>query len=303
MVYINCNICGRDDWRMRFPATAGAPERPELEAFRCTSAGYGRHRQIVQCRHCGHVYANPTWGSQQLLDAYSAVEDEIYLAERFGRERTFTKHLKHLERWTGPGNGRRLLDVGAYIGVFVEVAEAAGWKACGLEPSLWAAGIARDRRLSVINGTLDAPELQGHLFDVVTLWDVIEHLEDPASELVKARQLLLPGGIIAIHTMDVDSVAARLMGPRWPWLMDMHLHYFSRKSLRRLLEQSSFEVLWQGAQGRYVTMDYLVTRVHQFTRPFSRLMDAVVSVAALGQATVPLNFGDLFTVYARRNEE
>jgi ubiquinone/menaquinone biosynthesis C-methylase UbiE len=303
MNYVNCNVCGRDDWRLRFPATAEAPDHPELEVFRCTSAGYGRHRQIVKCQYCGHVYANPTWGGEELLDAYAAVEDEIYLAERVGRERTFAKHLEHLERWTGPPNGRRLLDIGAYIGVFVEVAEASGWKAYGLEPSHWAAGIAQERGLPVITGTLDTPEVQGQQFDTITLWDVIEHLEDPASELTKAHRLLVPGGIIAVHTMDVDSLAARLMGRRWPWFMDMHLHYFSRKTLGRLLNRVGFEILWQGAQGRYVTLDYLATRVHRFARPLGHLMDGVVSAAGLGKMTIPLSFGDLFTVYARRSNE
>ena len=302
MNYVNCGVCGRDEWRLRFRATAEAADRPDLDAFRCTSAGYGRHPQIVQCRHCGHVYANPTWGGEELLDAYSAVEDEIYLAERRGRERTFAKHLEHLEKWTGPANGRRLLDVGAYIGVFVEVAQAAGWKACGLEPSLWAAGVAQERGLPVIAGTLDSPELAGKRFDVITLWDVIEHLEDPVVELTKAYRLLLSGGIVAIHTMDVDSLAARLMGPRWPWLMDMHLHYFSQKTMSRLLDRVGFEILWQGAQGRYITLDYLATRVYRFARPLGRLMDGVVSNAGLGKTTLPLNFGDLFTVYARRSE-
>lgn len=303
MIYVNCGVCGQDDWFVRFPATSADHDRLDFDAFRCTSSGYGRHRQVVQCRHCGHVYANPTWGGEELLDAYSAVEDEIYLKERAGRERTFTKHLRHLEQWTGAADGRRLLDIGAYIGVFVEVAVAAGWKACGLEPSHWAAAIAQERGLPVIAGTLDAPELQGQHFDVITMWDVIEHLGDPLSELTRARRLLIPGGTVAVHTMDIDSLTARLMGRRWPWLMDMHVHYFSRETLGRLLDRAGFEILWQGAQGRYVTLDYLATRVYRFAGPLGRLMERAVDAAGLGKMTVPLNFGDLFTVYARRRLE
>ena len=67
-------------------------------------------------------------------------------------------------------------------------------------------------------------------FDVITMWDVIEHVDDPLSELrSKAYSLLKPGGVIVVHTMNIDSVTARLMGRTVVRLMDMHIHYFGRK--------------------------------------------------------------------------
>ncbi len=302
MIRVNCNLCGRDDWRLRFPATVKTAIRPDVAAFRCTCAGYGSHLQIVQCRHCGYVYSNPRWLPEALLDAYIAVEDDTYLVERAGRELTFRRHLKALERATGLTGGR-LLDVGAYIGVFVEVARKAGWDACGVEPSRWAATVAHQQGLPVIEGTLDAPQLDGQQFDAITLWDVIEHVDDPSGELAKVYRLLRPGGVIAVHTMDIDSLAARLMGRRWPWLMDMHIHYFSRRTLVQMLEKNGFEVIWAGAQGRYLSLGYLSTRVAGFSRPLGRLLGGIVKRLGLAETAVPINFGDLITAYARRPEE
>jgi len=272
----------------------------DVSAFRCTNPGYGYHAQIVQCRNCGLVYANPRWSSEELIAAYTAVEDETYKLEREGRELTFRKHLATLEKITGPANGRALLDVGAYIGVFVEAACAAGWDACGVEPSTWAAAEAQKQGLSVILGTQDAPQLQGRQFDVVTMWDVIEHVDDPKSELAKAFNLLRPGGWLVVHTMDVDSPIARLMGRRWPWLMDMHLYYFSQKSLAQMLRRIGFEVIWSGAQGRYLSLGYLTTRLGALSRPLGRLSSSVVGALGLHSVAMPVNFGDLFTVYALR---
>ncbi|MFQ5400331.1 MAG: class I SAM-dependent methyltransferase [Anaerolineae bacterium] len=272
----------------------------DVSAFRCTNPGYGHHAQIVQCRNCGLVYANPRWSSEELIAAYTAVEDETYKLEREGRELTFRKHLATLEKMTGPANGRTLLDVGAYIGVFVEAACTAGWDACGVEPSAWAAAEAQKQGLSVILGTQDAPQLQGRQFDVVTMWDVIEHVDDPKSELAKAFNLLKPGGWLVVHTMDVDSLIARLMGQRWPWLMDMHLYYFSQKSLAQMLRRIGFEVIWSGAQGRYLSLGYLTTRLGALFRPLGRLSSSVVGALGLHSVAMPVNFGDLFTVYARR---
>lgn len=299
MIYVNCNLCGRDDYSVRFPATL-KNEIIKVDAFSCTSPGYGEHAQIVQCNHCGYVYANPRWTTEEILGAYTAVEDETYVEEREGRELTFQKHLAEMEKFTGPGNGRTLLDVGAYIGVFVEIARQAGWDACGVEPSEWAAGEAQKQGLPVIHGTQDAPELAGRQFDVITMWDVIEHVTDPSGEMAKAYNLLKPGGWLVLHTMDIDSRMARLMGGRWPWLMDMHIHYFSQQTMAQMLQKNGFDIVWSGPQGRYLRLNYLVSRVAAMNRYLGHLTKAVVNGLHLGGLAVPVNFRDLFTVYAQR---
>ncbi len=299
MIYVKCNLCGQDEYDVRFPDTM-MTEELEVAAFSCTSPGYGHHAQIVQCKRCGYVYANPRWPEDALMAAYTAVEDKTYVEERLGRELTFQKHLKAMEKHTGPANGRTLLDVGAYIGVFVEVAAAAGWYACGIEPSRWAAKLAQERQLPVIHGTQTAPELEGKQFDVITLWDVIEHVSDPAAELGRAYQLLKSGGWIVVHTMDIDSLAARLLGGRWPWLMDMHIHYFSQKSLAQMLENTGFQVVSSGAQGRYLRLNYVASRLGGMNQTLGKVATKVIDGFRLGQMAVPINLGDLFTVYGRR---
>jgi 2-polyprenyl-3-methyl-5-hydroxy-6-metoxy-1,4-benzoquinol methylase len=301
-VHVHCNLCGCDTWDVRYPATLNGDGPLDLGAFRCTSTGYGHHPQIVRCRSCGYVYANPRWRGTELLDAYQEVEDETYVRERLGRELTFRRHLRALEQITGPATGRRLLDVGAYIGVFVEVAEAAGWDATGVEPSRWAVEVAERHGLPVKQGTQDSPWLDGESFDVITMWDVIEHVPDPSAELARAYALLKPGGIIAVHTMDVDSLAARVMGERWPWLMDMHIHYFSPRTLEQMLQQQGFEIVWSGAQGRYLRLGYLASRLSGLNRTLGRVATALVRSLGLEAVAVPVNFGDLFTTFARRPE-
>jgi cyclopropane fatty-acyl-phospholipid synthase-like methyltransferase len=217
-----------------------------------------------------------------------------------GRELTFRHHLRQIERITGPAAGRCLLDVGAYIGVFVEVAAAAGWRAHGVEPSEWAAAEARRRGLDVRVGTLATVGWPAASFDVMTMWDVIEHFVDPATELDRARQLLRPGGWLVVHTMDIDAPIARLMGRRWPWLMDMHLYYFSARTLSRMLTEHGYEVVWQGAQGRYLRLGYLTSRLEGLSAGLGRMARATVSGLGWREAAIPINFGDLRTFISRR---
>lgn len=302
MKEVNCNLCGQDDYQVRYPATLASSDRatPDARAFRCTSLDYGRHAQIVTCNRCGHVYANPVWDDRELLTLYADVEDKTYLEERIGRVLTFQHHLKALEKITGPGHGRKLLDVGAYIGVFVDVAREAGWDASGVEPSAWAVSTAADHNLSILQGTLDHPALQPNSFDVITMWDVIEHLSDPAAELAKAFALLKPGGIIAVHTMDIESHLARLMGPRWPWLMTMHVQFFSQRSLGEMLEKTGYEVVFSAVQGRYLRLNYLSSRLSGLIPPAGDLFDRLIRTLDVADKPVPINFGDLFTIYAKK---
>lgn len=299
MIKVNCNLCGRDDYRVRFPATANG-DALHVEAFRCTHPGYGHHGQIVECRNCGLVYANPRWPADDVLEAYTAVEDMTYVEEREGRELTFRHHLRRIERIAGPAAGCDLLDVGAYIGVFVEAAIEAGWRARGIEPSEWAAAEARRRGLDVRTGTLETAALPEESFDVLTLWDVIEHLTDPATELERARKLLRPDGWLVVHTMDIDAPIARLLGRRWPWLMDMHLYFFSAKTLERMLAEHGYEVVWQGPEGRYLSLGYLASRVAAMQAVLGRVARAVVNGLGWQHAEVSVNTGDLRTFICRR---
>ena len=297
---VSCNLCGADDWEVRFAATENVDAGLDTRAFRCTHDGYGSHTQIVTCRICGHVYANPRWDPDELMEAYASVEDALYVDEREGREKTFARHLRSIENYAGSGSGQSLLDVGAYIGVFVEIARSQGWDAQGVEPSRWAVEEAESLGLPVFEGTLEAGHLDGKQFDVVTLWDVIEHMDDPSAELSRIFALLKPGGYIAVHTMDIDSLASKMMGSRWPWLMDMHIHYFSRTTLTKMLEKKGFDVLWVGSQGRFLSFGYLASRVGGMSHALGRVFLWLVKKLGIAEKTLSLNFGDLITAIARK---
>jgi SAM-dependent methyltransferase len=302
MEYVRCNLCGADDTIVRFPCTIQKNSSTrDWSAFACTHNGYGRHPPIVQCQRCGLVYTDPRPDGADILETYQAVEDPLYVEEREGRVLTFERHLKPLEWLTGPPDGRPLLDVGAYTGVFVEIAVRHGWDAWGVEPSRWAVGRARARGLQMVQGTLETAELPEATFDVVTVWDVIEHLTDPRGTLEQAHRLLKPGGLLVVHTIDIESPFARLMGARWPWLMEMHIYYFSRRTLRAMLEACGFRVLSDRPQGRYLRLGYLMNRIGALMPLVGRPAEWLVTKLRLRGLAVPVNLGDLFTAYAMKD--
>jgi SAM-dependent methyltransferase len=183
----------------------------------------------------------------------------------------------------------------------VEIATNHGWDAWGVEPSRWAVDEAHKQSLHVVQGTLETADLPEAHFDVVTMWDVVEHLTDPRRALQQVHRLLKPGGVVVLHTIDVDSGFARLMGARWPWLMEMHTYYFSRRTLRAMLERCGFHVVSDRPQGRYLRLGYLMNRVGALIPFVGRPAEWLVTRLDWRGLAVRVNLGDLFTVYARKD--
>lgn len=301
MEHAVCNLCGSDDTVLCFPDTRTySLNGSDWRAYCCTYPGYGIHPPIVRCLHCGLIYTNPRPRREAIIENYEVVEDPLYLANRPAREVTFRKHLSAFERFTGPGDGRRLLDVGSYVGVFVEVAQEAGWDSWGIEPSRWAVNYAKARGVNVVLGTMEDADFEEESFYALTMWDVIEHFRDPLAELRRTYKMLQPGGWLAVHTMDIDSLFARLMGPRWPWLMDMHVYYFTRRTLRMMLRKVGFRVAAIRPQGRYLHLNYLMTRLRPYSPTVADLIDRAAHLLRVDALALPINFFDLITAFAQK---
>lgn len=298
---VKCNLCGSWEADLLYPATLDESSLAnDMEHFRCTSASYGQHGDIVRCRRCGLVYANPRRKEELIVKSYGEVVDQTYLEERQGRLLTFKKNLRPLERLMPTSNELRLLDVGCYAGIFLEVAEEAGWEVWGVEPCHWAAEKAWQRGLRVEACTLREAEFPAGFFDVVTMWDVIEHFSDPLRELKEIHHLLKRGGFVSVHTIDIESLLAKLMGANWPWLMEMHLYYFSPETLSAMLKKAGFAPIRKMTQGRFLRLNYLISRLAPYGQRLAGGLGRLARSLGLGRVPVYVNFGDLFTLFARK---
>ena len=295
-----CPLCGGVQLAQHVKAASPSEQR-RAETYRCTSVGYGRHPEILRCQDCRFVFLKERPTAEELTRLYGDVKDSVYEQEEAGRRVTFDAHLARLEQIIGPPKGRHLLDVGTYTGVAVEVAAKRGWHAVGVDPCRWAVENGRQRGRNLILGTpMDASVEALGPFDVATLWDVIEHLSDPAAVLTTVHDRLCPGGHVVIHTMDVESFFARFAGRHWPWYMEMHLYYFSPATLSRLLRKVGFEPTHFERQGRTVSVGYLASRLTALVPLIGGSAERLVAGLGLADRLVRVSFGDLFTMVARR---
>ncbi len=295
---VPCSLCGSWDARQLYPAAErrnGHGEPNDLYA--CTSTAFGVCGPIVKCLHCSLVYQSPVPPHGEIIDSYAGVVDERYEQERSGRIETFGRDLAALQRHQRSG---RLLDVGCHIGLVLEVDRDAGWEGAGVEPSLWAVKRARAHGLDVRHGTLQEGDFDEESRDVVTMWDVVEHLADPLAELRRVHRLLRPNGLLALSTMNVDALFPRLMGRRWPWYMQMHLVYFSRRTLQSTLAKAGFRVVEMVPHKRVVRLAYLVSRLEPYSHLAYRSFDWLVRLSRQSDRLVGVDLGDIFVTFARK---
>jgi len=128
---------------------------------------------------------------------------------------------KFLSFFNGDHTHRKLLDVGCAFGYFVELALSQGYDAYGLDPSSFAVGKAKELvgKSRIIEGTIEHTTYPKASFDVITLFDVFEHLQDPLADMKKLATVLKSDGVIIIATGDTKSLAAQVMKRRWTFFI------------------------------------------------------------------------------------
>lgn len=189
---------------------------------------------VHHCRDCDVFFLNPPppahVGREYFADAYAGhARGNIYYDDAF-KERTSRLRLELLRSRGAPG--RRLLDVGCGKGQFVAVAQRDGWDAWGVELDHGACAYAAGQfgLQTVLHGDLSHPALPGE-FDVVTLWDVIEHVPDPVGIFREVVARLRPGGLVVVRTANIRSWAFDRHRHQWWAFGSDHRFYFSPGSL------------------------------------------------------------------------
>lgn len=213
--------------------------------------------ELIRCAACGLAFlANPP-AAEEVTALYSASAG--YHATLLdpahpgfaAMSRIARRHLRTLLRTIGPLGAPRLLDIGCSSGLFLDEARRAGFEVHGCELSRDTAAFARAHfGLEVHPGDWREAGFADASFDIVTLFDVIEHLSDPLGELGAMRRLLRPGGVLLQSTPNIDGLFPRLsyaVAHRldyWPHPEPPHhLYQFSERTLGELTERAGYEVV------------------------------------------------------------
>ncbi|MFQ3672204.1 MAG: class I SAM-dependent methyltransferase [Aggregatilineales bacterium] len=299
------------------PRVADTAERRAVHV--CNLCGSAQHhpfcpangRSLIQCEGCGLIYVSARPDERELYALYGEAyfhnnqSGEVgyadYIADEPNIRQTAQRRLAFVERFTR-GRGR-MLDVGCAMGFIMDEAHKRGWQVEGLDVSGYAVEYVRERFGHVAHHSTvtDAP-LPANSFDLVTMYDVIEHVPDPKATMQRIHQLLKPGGIYELATPDVGSLPARLNGKRWIGykMSEEHIYYFSVETLRRMLDETGFDVVHVRHIGKVVTLGLFLDRLGFYLPFISRPLQVLERAFGLSRWSFYVNPFDIVAVTARK---
>lgn len=277
--------------------------------------------KLVVCKQCGMIRQNPRPTSDTIRYYYNnayepylpAIAEEKSAWRRLNRQYGMSKRWRLISRRKSEG---RLLDIGCAAGNFLYEAYRHGnWLVQGVEPDEKMAAYGRDYYgFDIFQGTFDAYQAPENSFDVITMWNVLEHLHFPNQSLKKIHRLLKSDGLLVFSIPNTNSLDAKWFDKVWfGWELPRHLYHFPQSALLNKLTQMGFYVedircLW----GTYElfslsAIQFLETRNNGcLTLMQRRFVDVMRSslarllVAPIFWGIDKINLGDLHTYVVKK---
>jgi len=201
--------------------------------------------KLYCCLDCQTVFL-ADWRNEFVSELYN------YYSERIGaskesiynpiNEIRYVRLLKEFNRWV---NGKRLLDVGCGQGQFVDFLVRQKWNVLGIELSDAALKVCEQFSLPVCKFNIFDAALSPNTFDVITLFEVIEHVPSAGQFLNRAAQLLKPGGLMYLTTPNFNSLERKVMGAEWSVIHPEHVNYFVPYTLTQLIKRyTNLEIIY-----------------------------------------------------------
>lgn len=251
---------------------------------------------VSACIDCGTVLRNPRESDDEVVETYAEEEPSTEaLNSLFDAQRRFYEpRVDRLTRWNqGPGS---VLEVGSYIGGFLDAAREKGWTGHGIDVNEKANAYARKKNLEVTQTTLEEFTSDG-TYDVVCLWNLFDQLPDPRGTLHRAKELLKPNGLVTLRVPNGACYSALIGRKQFQSLLAHnnllgfpYRHGFTTKSLRMLLQEASFEVV--DLRG-----DVLVSTAGPWTKKWAVVEERVLKRAM--KRLLPKRLAPWIEVYAR----
>lgn len=226
---INCNLCGKDNTTLLF---------------------IKNKYRVVQCKNCSLVYVNPQPDKRERAKLFGksffighSLKNRTYknyFLEKSKNPMIF-RRIKELNELKSKGN---LLDIGCAHGFFLNEAKKI-WEVEGVDISRYAVDYAKNKyKLKVYFGDLDTINFADNSFDIITIWGLVAHLDNPVKILTQVNRILKKGGILALNISNFGSFRAKINGINWRQLIPPdYLHFYSLSVLKKILKLTGFKVV------------------------------------------------------------
>ncbi|MBU0929642.1 MAG: methyltransferase domain-containing protein [Nanoarchaeota archaeon] len=298
MEYVKCNLCGSSEYEVVHKGLKD--ENIDLTKKYTSSSNVIGNDQIVRCKNCGLKYVNPRLTEKEIVSGYSEGSDELFVSQTRGRELTFKKSLKLIDKYSQKG---KILDIGTAGGSFLKVAKDKLWDVEGIEPNKWLCDWAlKNYGIKIKQGTLfdKKNKFKDDEFDVITLWDVLEHVADPKKTLEECNKIMKKNGLLVVNYPDIGSPVSKAMGKRWIFLLSVHLFYFDKKTIKKILNETGFDVIKIKKHFQSLSLGYLVYRMQAYNKFLYKIGNSFVKLFHLDSLLIPYWLGQTLVLARKR---
>ena len=205
---------------------------------------------IVSCETCDFTFTNPSPEGENLANYYKS---DMYISHTnnsngtfkwmYQKTRTYAIHrkIRFLKKIKKEGTH---LDIGCGTGEFLNACKKNGYKTAGIEPSKTARKKAIENYNLSITKNTDLAQYNNAEFDTISMWHVLEHVEDLNGTLIQLKRILKPKGKLLIAVPNHKSWDAKYYKEFWAaWDVPIHLWHFSKMTIKHLFENSSFKLI------------------------------------------------------------
>lgn len=243
-VEVICNICGESDTKTVYRIK---------ERFNKYGLNGNEIFNVVKCINCGLVYVNPRFSDEKLNEVYKCCLNNPEDSKRQNVSKNIEVYYqneieaigKALKNHRFPESARpTVLDFGSGWGHFLKLAKNRGWNVHGIELDASRAKAANGYGLNVFNGTLEESEFSDEYFDIITAFQVLEHMTDPSDILKRLRSKLKNEGLLVLSVPNYGGLESAFFGKRWKDLHPVeHIYYFNFNSLKKILARNDYLII------------------------------------------------------------
>lgn len=264
------------------------------------------YKGLKKCQRCSHIVADLNWTDESLFELYNrnyffGDEYSDYVADKNVIQKNFKLRLKTLRSFLKPNFHTRLLEVGCAYGFFLDLAQRHFDSVLGIDITEEGVRYARETlHLDAIQSDLLEHDFGNQTFDVACMWDTIEHLGQPHLYVETISRHLERGGLLAITTGDIGSLNARWRKDKWRLIHPpTHVHYFSKQTLTKMLNNYGFDVVYNQYCGFYRSIDNIAYNIFVLRQKLPKLYELLKRLR-LTEFDFYLNLYDIMYVIARK---
>lgn len=280
---IRCPVCGSNRFKIIKKPINKKINLRELKKIYLSSSNYRLIDQLVECFNCKFIYLNPRINSKFILSSYKNNPDKEFVKHNKLRLKTFRYNFSRIKKYLKIKNKKkyRILDVGTGGGTFLIAMNQLGFAADGIEPNKWLVKKIKlgNKKLNVKAGTLSDINKK---YDLICFWDVFEHITDLRETLLQCKKILNKQGNILINIPDHGSIARKILGFKWPFFLNVHLYYFEKKTISRLMKKFGFKYEKDLIHFQILPLKYILYRAGKIFSFFNYINNLIPNFLDIG---------------------